>query len=268
MMRRFVAMVSAALLVGTAACGGGGSTPTSPTATATRVIGVSGNLAFGEVAIGTSRDATMTISNTGTAALNVTGISSSGGFGSTLTASWPSGTIAAGASQTVTLRFSPTTAGAYSGSVTVNGDQTSGTNTLPVSASSISTFSGNWLGGHRVDACNGTGSLQDLACSANRGVFPVGTVFGFGANLQQSGNNVSGTVNLGGLIGSVTGSVTNGTLTLRGTATGDGFTAVITFWSTTLQGNTMGGSVNYDLTLTGVPGVAGIQGQLTSVTRQ
>jgi hypothetical protein len=262
----FVSMVLAAL---GAACGDDGpSTPTSSTPATTRIIGVSGNLAFGEVPVGSSRDATITLSNTGNAALNVTGLSVSGGLSQFLTSSWTSGQIAAGGSQVITIRFAPTEAGTYSGTLTVNGDQTSGTNTLPISGSSVFSFAGNWRGGHRIAACNGTGSMQDLACSANRGEWPVGTLMIFEANLQQSGSAVTGTVNLGGLTGSVTGTVTSGVLTLQGTATGGDFTARITTWSTTIQGtNAMSGTVNYDLTYRGLPGVAGVESRLESVTK-
>lgn len=269
-MTRLSPAIAAVLVVLTVACGGdGSSSPTSPTPTTTRIIGVSGNLAFGEVPVGSSRDATLTISNTGTATLTVSGIGTTGGFGSALTASWTSGTIAAGASQAVTIRFAPTEPGSYTGTLTVNGDQTSGTNTLPISATSVVSFTGTWRGAHTITACNGTGSMQDLACTANRGAFPVGSNMEFSATLQQSGNSVTGTVSLGGLVGSVSGTVTNGVLSLRGTATGGGgFTAVITSWSTTIQGSAMTGNLTYDLTFTGVPGVAGIVGQLTGVTRQ
>jgi osmotically-inducible protein OsmY len=86
--------------------------------------------------------------------------------------------------------------------------------------------------------------------------------------LQQNGNSVTGTVNLGGLTGSVTGTVNNGILSLQGTVTGSDFTARITAWSTTIQGTSgLAGTVNYDLTLRALPGVAGIESRLESVTR-
>lgn len=269
-MKSFSLVLVAALAAGAVACGDDGpSNPTSPTPTTTRIIGVSGNLAFGDVPVGGSREATFTISNTGTGTLTVTGLATTGGFGSTLTASWPNGTIAAGASQAVTIRFAPTEAGTYNGTLTVNGDQTSGTNTLPISATSANSFAGTWRGGHIITACNGTGSMQDLACTANRGAFPIGSNMEFSATLQQSGNSVTGTISLGGLVGSASGTVTNGVLSLRGTASGGGgFTATITSWSTTVQGSTMAGNLTYDLTFTGLPGVAGIVAQLNSVTRQ
>jgi hypothetical protein len=252
-----------------AACGKDGpSTPTSSTPANTRIIGVSGNLAFGEVPVGASRDSTLTISNSGNAALTVSGLSVSGGMSPYLTTSWTGGQIAAGGSQVVTIRFSPTEAASYSGTLTVNADHTSGTNTVAVSGSAAFSFAGAWFGGHRITACNGTGSMQDLLCSANRGAYPVGTLFRFEADLQQSGTSVTGTVNLAGLTGSVTGTVNNGVLMLQGTATGMDFTARITAWSTTIQGSSgMAGTVNYDLTYRGLPGVAGIESRLEGVTR-
>ena len=47
--------------------------------------------------------------------------------------SWESGTIAAGGSQEVVIQFAPTAAQAYSGTLTVTSDATSGTNTISVS---------------------------------------------------------------------------------------------------------------------------------------
>jgi hypothetical protein len=47
--------------------------------------------------------------------------------------SWTSGTVPAGAVQEVTIRFSPTEERAYTGTVTVSGDQTSGSNAVNIS---------------------------------------------------------------------------------------------------------------------------------------
>ena len=105
-------------------------TPTSPsTSASTRVVSLSGSLAFGTVEIGKTSDLTLTISNTGTGALSVTGITGPGGY----TPSWTSGTIAPGGAQHVTVRFAPTAAQSYGGTLEVNGDHTSGTNTTPLS---------------------------------------------------------------------------------------------------------------------------------------
>jgi hypothetical protein len=220
------------------------------------------------VSVGGSRDANFTISNTGNAVLTITSLTAPSDLADLLSASWISGQIAAGASQVVTVTFAPTQPGSYAGTLTVNGDQTSGTNTIAVSATATGgAFSGLWLGGHVITACEGTGSMQDLACSTSRGVYPPGSTLFFGLELQQSGAAVSGAVDLGGLEGAVNGTVTGGVLTLRGTATGDDFTATITAWRTTVSGNSMSGTVDYSLTMRGIPGVAGIRSRLDGVTR-
>jgi len=105
-------------------------TPTSPTAN-TRVVSLTGSLAFGAVEIGKTSDLTLTIGNGGTGTLSVTGIASPDGY----SPNWTSGTIAPGGSQQVTVRFAPTAARSYDGTLTVNGDHTSGTNTVSLSGS-------------------------------------------------------------------------------------------------------------------------------------
>ena len=135
-MRRTIPIPSAVagiLIACLTGCGGGKSSPTAPTPTptptATRVITLSGNLAFGSVPVGATADATFRISNSGTGALTVTSIAGPGGY----TLNWTSGAVAAGGSQDVTVRFAPAAAQIYSGTLTVNADQTSGTNTIAVS---------------------------------------------------------------------------------------------------------------------------------------
>ena len=70
----------------------------------TRIIALSGNLAFGNVAVNTTATRTLTIGNTGTAPLTVSGISYPAGF----SGNFASGTIAPGGSQSVTVTFAPT----------------------------------------------------------------------------------------------------------------------------------------------------------------
>jgi uncharacterized protein YkwD len=123
------------LLGALAAAACGKSTPTAPTptststSTSTRVVSLSGSLAFGTVDIGKTSDLTLTIGNSGTGTLSVTGITGPGGY----TLNWTSGTIAPGGSQHVTVRFAPTAAQTYSGTLEVIGDHTSGTNTTSLS---------------------------------------------------------------------------------------------------------------------------------------
>jgi hypothetical protein len=94
------------------------------------VINLSGSgLGFGNVVVGSTKTGTLTIQNTGTAALTVTNISYPS---SVFTGAW-SGTVAAGASQNVTVTFNPAAAQSYSGNITVNSSATVGTHTIAVS---------------------------------------------------------------------------------------------------------------------------------------
>src|SRR5665213_3030102 len=94
----------------------------------TKIISLSGNMAFGNATVGTSAQSTLTIANTGNSTLTVSGISYPSGFNG----NW-SGAIAAGGSQPVSVTFSPTSATSYGGTVTVNSDATFGVNTTTAS---------------------------------------------------------------------------------------------------------------------------------------
>jgi N-acetylneuraminic acid mutarotase len=99
----------------------------------TRIIALSGNLAFGNVPVGSTAQATLTIANTGNSAMTFGSISFPAGF----SGAWSGDTVGAGSSQPVTVTFAPTAATNYGGNVTVNADQTSGTNTYAVSGTGV-----------------------------------------------------------------------------------------------------------------------------------
>ncbi len=145
-MRLRLALIATLVSLGLSACSGSSSptTPTTPTAPtipttpATRIISITGDLAFGNVNFGDSPTRVYTISNSGNAPLTFTGLTAVGGTGSAgFTAQQTSGTIAPGTSQSATMRFTPTVAQTYSNVLTVVGDQTSGSNTLNVSGTGI-----------------------------------------------------------------------------------------------------------------------------------
>jgi len=98
----------------------------------TRIISLTGSLAFGDVIVNKTRQLTFTIQNTGNSTLTVSSITYPAGFNG----SW-NGTIPAGGSQNVTVTFSPTAVQAYTGTVTVNSDKTAGTDTIAISGSGI-----------------------------------------------------------------------------------------------------------------------------------
>jgi hypothetical protein len=119
------------LIIMIAACGK--DSPSSPTPQGQgKVISVTGDLNFGSVTVGTTADRTFIVSNVGSEPISVTGMSiaSASNFAATFT----SGPLAPGAGQTVTLRFTPTEAKSYSATLRVNGDHTSGTSTIAVTA--------------------------------------------------------------------------------------------------------------------------------------
>ncbi len=103
--------------------------------TQTKIISLSGNLSFGNVDVGKTLSKTLTISNTGNTPLNVTSISYNN---SVFSGNW-SGSISAGSSQDVTVTFAPSAAQTYSGTLTVNCDKTSGTNTASLDGTGTQT---------------------------------------------------------------------------------------------------------------------------------
>lgn len=121
---------------------GSESTPTTPTDPPTRFIILAGDLGLGNVLVGASATATFQIRNNGNTTLNVTGVTGPGG----VTFSFTGGPVAPGDSQSVTITYRPTSPGSLSGSITVNGDQTGGSNTISVSASALPNINGNWSG--------------------------------------------------------------------------------------------------------------------------
>jgi len=125
----------------------------------TRIIKLSGDLAFGNVNVGLTATKTLTISNTGNSPLTVSSIDYPVGF----SGNW-SGQIAANSSQPVPVIFSPAAAQLYSGTVKVNSDKTSGTNTIAISGTGLNTAPAAFNGSLTVTSgvsANGTLTATD-----------------------------------------------------------------------------------------------------------
>jgi hypothetical protein len=147
------ALLAAAALAG--ACGKDSPTqPTpTPTTTSTRVIRLGGNLNFGDVTVGQVRaDGVLTINNDGNSTLTITGITAPCGA-TAYSSSFTNGTISAGGSVSAAIRFAPTTVANCAGVLTVNGDQTGGTNTIAITGNGVGqappavrTMTGTWTG--------------------------------------------------------------------------------------------------------------------------
>ncbi len=98
----------------------------------TRFMSLTGDLTFGNVQAGMTATRTLTISNRGNDTLSVFNVGYPNGF----SGSW-FGTIAPGASQTVSVTFAPTISTSYTGTITVSANQTFGSNV--VSATGVGT---------------------------------------------------------------------------------------------------------------------------------
>jgi hypothetical protein len=98
---------------------------------------IEGNMAFGEIQIGTSFTADLRIINTGTDTLNVTGMTLPSALTSVYASNWRSGNIAPGASQIATIRFTPTSPQDYNGTLTITANQTGGPNSINVSGRGV-----------------------------------------------------------------------------------------------------------------------------------
>jgi kumamolisin len=99
----------------------------------TRIIALSGTLAFGDVTAEQTASSTLTITNTGNTTLTVTKITYPAGF----SGNWPSGVIAAGDSQDVMVTFAPTAAIHYGGNIVVASDATGGSDFIATSGTGL-----------------------------------------------------------------------------------------------------------------------------------
>jgi len=117
------------------ATGGANTINVSGTGTISQepIIGVNGNLSFGNVLIGGSVQRNMVITNQGNLALTVSGFSYPSGFNG----NWSGGTIPPGGSQIVVVTFAPTLAQGYGGSIVVNSDAQNAGNTINASGTGM-----------------------------------------------------------------------------------------------------------------------------------
>jgi putative Ig domain-containing protein/HYDIN/CFA65/VesB family protein len=197
-----------------------------------QIIGLSGNLAFGNVITGTTATATLTITNSGNSALTVSSITYPIGFSGAF-----SGVVSAGNAVNVTVTFAPTAVANYSGTVTVNANQTSGTSTINASGTGVPlpsvviALSGNLAFGNVITGSTVTATLT-IANTGNTNLtvasisYPIGFSGAFSGVIAPGGStNITVTfaptsvTNYSGFV-TVTSDATGGTNTFVASGSG------------------------------------------------
>lgn len=159
----------------------------------TRIIAVSGDLNFGNVAVGSSNQLTLTITNLGNWLLTITNVTYPNGFSGDFT----NGTILAGATTNITVTFTPTVVGNYSGAIVFGSDQTSGAN--GATASGV-----------------GTGPLIAVGGNLDFGTVTVGTSAQQTLIISNTGNSTLTVASISypaGFSGAFTGTIEGGAST-------------------------------------------------------
>ena len=196
-------------------------------------------LSFGNIAIGNSSTRSLVLSNTGNGGFNVTSLSIIGSDSSQFSLDNPPSTpftIAAGQSRTLTVRYSPTSSGNKSASLTIYNTSAN----IPVKTISLSG------GGSQAGCSYALSSLsRSFTSSGGSGSFAVQTSSGCGWTVQSnadwititSGSGGTGTqtvsftaaINPGSLLRVGTITVQAGTTTLIFTVAEDGNSAVCNY---------------------------------------
>jgi hypothetical protein len=148
------------------ACGPGGGTPnpapgTPPAGTAPSVSLSPTSLAFGSQTVGTtSVPQSVTLTNSGTAALTITAISAAGDFAQTNTCG---GSVAQGGSCTIGVTFTPTAAGARTGSLTIADNAANSPQSVSLTGTGVSAGAGTPAGTYTVTVAGTSGTLVQSA---------------------------------------------------------------------------------------------------------
>ena len=145
---------AAALAATYIACGGGGSNPT-PSDPAVSLAPAS--ISFGNTPLqSSSTPQTVTLTNTGAAALTISSIVSSGDFSDTTTCG---GSVAAKASCTIAVTFSPTASGARSGALTISDNAAGSPHVVALAGTGTSQPGGTPAGIYQIDVLGTSGNL-------------------------------------------------------------------------------------------------------------
>jgi hypothetical protein len=162
----------------------------------TRIISLSGDLNYGAIFASSSAHLTLTITNSGNSDLTFTNITLPAQY----TASITSGTIAPGSTTNVDVKFMPPDTNTYNGTLTVDSDATSGTDSVNVTGSGTNTAD----------------PVIALSGSLNFGDVMVGSAANLNLTISNTGNATLTISNINcpaGFSSSFTGAIEPGTST-------------------------------------------------------
>jgi hypothetical protein len=149
-------IAAGALIAFHAACGGGTTTP-NPQPTAKPAVSLSpASLSFGAQAVQTTSAAqTISLTNSGTAALTVSGITASGDFAQTNTC----GSVAAGGQCAIAVSFTPSAAGARAGTLTITDNAANSPQAVGLSGTGGIPAGGTPAGTYQVGVTGASGTM-------------------------------------------------------------------------------------------------------------
>src|SRR5438094_320561 len=170
--------------VGLSGCGGYTTANTQSTSGSKTLSASPASLSFGNVSVGATATQSVTLKNTGTAAVSVSQTSVSGSAFS-ITKGTPLYSIAAGQSVTLQIRFAPSSSGGSSGTLTVTSDADNSPTAITLTGTGVAPFA----------------QLTVMPNNVNFGNVGVGVSSSLGVILKNSGNSnvtVSGVTTSGG----------------------------------------------------------------------
>jgi hypothetical protein len=139
-------------------------------------------------------------------------------------------------------------------------------NSGPSSVETVAQVQGTWSGDYTVSGCNDQ-SIPGFCSEAA----PVGTVAPVQIVLTQSGQQLSGTVDLGDLPIPVSGTINGSRIVLSGSTTVpiEDFSATVTLsnWNTAVSGSNMTGTWRMTISVAGFPGSVSIDNTIRVVTK-
>lgn len=125
----------------------------------------------------------------------------------------------------------------------------------------VATFTGTWRGTVRSTGCTASGVFASQ-CGVVPSITDTLTLV-----LSQSGNNVSGTINVGGISAAASGTATGNRLSITGRATAEGLTVSYESWDTSLSGSSMTGGFTIGISASGVTGFVQYPMTLSTVSK-